>query len=145
MAAGLALACSQGGGQGAAAARAAIAAANAEFMAAVARGDSGAVARLYAPGAQVMPPNGELAQGPEAIGALVQRLLDAGVKEAALESAEVEVRGDLAFETGRYTLRGEGGADIDNGKYVVIWKQEGADWRLYRDIWNSSRPAIPAG
>nr|HET6901451.1 hypothetical protein [Ktedonobacteraceae bacterium] len=23
------------------------------------------------------------------------------------------------------------------GKYVVVWKQEGGDWRLDVDIWNS--------
>jgi ketosteroid isomerase-like protein len=141
--AGLVLSCSQGGGQGTEAARAAITAANAEFVASAARGDSTAMGRLYSADAQALPPNGEPVQGPDAIGALWQRVIDSGVKEAALETAEVEVRGDLAFETGRYTLKAADGTDIDNGKYVVIWKREGTDWRLFRDIWNSSRPIGP--
>jgi uncharacterized protein (TIGR02246 family) len=143
LAATLATGCSQDPSAGAEAARAAIAAANVEFMAAVERGDGAAVARLYAPGAQALPPNGDPAQGTEAITALWQRVIDAGVKEAALETSEVEVRGDLAFETGRYTLKAADGVGIDDGKYVVIWKREGADWRLFRDIWNSSRPIGP--
>jgi hypothetical protein len=27
---------------------------------------------------------------------------------------------------------------IDSGKYVVVWKQERCQWKLYRDIWNSN-------
>jgi hypothetical protein len=30
---------------------------------------------------------------------------------------------------------------LDNGKYVVIWKQKGDRWKLHPDIWNSSLPA----
>ena len=32
---------------------------------------------------------------------------------------------------------------MDSGKFIVIWKQEGGQWKLHRDIWNSSMP--PAG
>jgi hypothetical protein len=33
------------------------------------------------------------------------------------------------------------GKVLDRGKYVVIWKRDGAAWRIHRDIWNSSMPA----
>jgi hypothetical protein len=41
---------------------------------------------------------------------------------------------------GQYTLRGAGGAGdlIDRGKYIVIWKLIQGEWKLHRDIWNSS-------
>jgi ketosteroid isomerase-like protein len=29
---------------------------------------------------------------------------------------------------------------LDYGKYVVIWKQDKREWKLHRDIFNSSRP-----
>jgi ketosteroid isomerase-like protein len=30
---------------------------------------------------------------------------------------------------------------LDEGKYIVIWKHEDGQWKLHRDILNSSRPA----
>jgi hypothetical protein len=30
---------------------------------------------------------------------------------------------------------------LDEGKYIVIWKQVEGQWKLHRDILNSSRPA----
>jgi ketosteroid isomerase-like protein len=30
---------------------------------------------------------------------------------------------------------------VDQGKYIVIWKQDGGQWKLHRDIFNSSLPA----
>jgi ketosteroid isomerase-like protein len=41
---------------------------------------------------------------------------------------------------GRYTLYA-GDNDVDKGKYVLIWKREAGQWRIHRDIVNSSRPA----
>ena len=46
-----------------------------------------------------------------------------------------------AIEVGTYVLKGEGGAVADEGKYIVVWKKDGKAWKLYRDIFNSSRAA----
>ena len=35
----------------------------------------------------------------------------------------------------------KGGAVLDSGKYVAIWKNEGGQWRLHRHIWNSNTPS----
>jgi ketosteroid isomerase-like protein len=64
-----------------------------------------------------------------------------GIKAVMLETVEVEDYGHTAHEVGKYTIQGEGGQVTDTGKYVVIWKQEAGQWKLHRDIWNSSRPA----
>jgi len=141
----LAAACAGGGAGDAEAARRAIAAVNTEFVGAVALGDGAAIGRLYAPDGQALPPGMDPVQGQVEIGTFWQRVLDSGVKTGALETGDVEVRGDLAFETGRYSLNGADGGLIDNGKYVVVWRRTGSTWRLYRDIWNSSRPPTPAG
>ena len=58
-----------------------------------------------------------------------------------LEAVETEGYGDTASEVGKYTLEGEGGQVLDRGKYIVIWKQEEGQWKLHRDIFNSSQPA----
>jgi len=33
-----------------------------------------------------------------------------------------------------------GAMGVTNGKYVVIWKRDGGQWRIHRDIWNTSMP-----
>ena len=86
-------------------------------------------------------PNAGFMKGKEAIQAFWQGAMDMGIKSAQMEIDEVEAHGDTAIEVSRYTLRGEGGQALDQGKYIVIWKREAGTWKLHRDIFNSSLPA----
>ena len=121
--------------------RDAIAAANENFMAAFKRGDAAGMAALYTENGQVMPPNGDFVTGRQAVQMFWQALMDMGIKEAKMEIIEVEGHGDTAIEVSTFTLQGEGGHVLDKGKYIVIWKQEEGQWKLHRDIFNSSLPA----
>jgi uncharacterized protein (TIGR02246 family) len=121
--------------------RDAIAAADAKFEAAFKRGDAAGVAAFYTEGAQLLPPNVDFMIGRQAIQAYWQGAIDAGIKEARIEIVEVEAHGDTAIEVSKYTLHGEGGVELDAGKFIVIWKREGGQWKLHRDIFNSSKPA----
>jgi hypothetical protein len=47
----------------------------------------------------------------------------------------------MAHEVGKYTLMGDGDKVLDAGKYIVIWQRQDGQWKLHRDIWNSSQPA----
>ena len=121
--------------------RTAIAAANESFMAAVKRGDAAGLAALYTEDGQVLPPNGDFVTGKGAIQTFWQAVMDMGIKEAKLEIVEVEGHGDTATEVSTFTLRGEGAQVLDKGKYMIIWKREGGQWKLHRDVFNSSMPA----
>jgi ketosteroid isomerase-like protein len=68
-------------------------------------------------------------------------MLGMGIKRCSFETFEIEEHGDIAFETGRVTLYAEGDVEVDNPKYLVIWKRDGGTWCLYRDIFNSDKPA----
>jgi len=57
-----------------------------------------------------------------------------------LEITEVEAQGNLAFEVGEAPVFGPEGQQLDNSKYIVIWKKNGDDWKMHRDIYNSSNP-----
>lgn len=120
--------------------RDAIAAANANFVAAFNKGDAAGVAALYTENGQLLPPNSDFVIGKAAIQAFWQAVMDMGIKSAQLESVEVEGHGDTAIDVGKFTLRGEGGQVLDQGKYIVIWKQEDRAWKLHHDIFNSSMP-----
>jgi ketosteroid isomerase-like protein len=53
----------------------------------------------------------------------------------------VEAGADTAIELGKYTLVLKDRRVADAGKYLVVWKQQGGAWKLYRDVWNTSQPA----
>ena len=115
-----------------------------QFSAAAAKGDAGALAGMYADDAQMFPPNAEMVTGRENIRAAWQSFVEQGMKGLQFEIVGVERHGDVIVETGKYVLTGEGGKQLDRGKYLVVWKRSGKSWQLYRDIWNSSVPAPAA-
>ncbi len=39
---------------------------------------------------------------------------------------------------------GDGSKNVDKGKYIVVWKKENGDWKVWRDIWNSDNPPPPS-
>ena len=119
----------------------AIVAANKVFMATFGKGDAAGLAALYTEQGQLLPPNADFMTGREAIQAFWQGAMDMGLTEARIETLEVEAHGDTAIEVSKYTLHVQGGQQADAGKFIVIWKREGGQWRLHRDIFNSSLPA----
>lgn len=118
-------------------AKEAVAEANKEFMSAFERGDARGVADLYTAGGQVLPPGASIITGKEGVEAFWRGAMEAGIKRAELNTLELDPQTDTAIEVGRARLYGEGGKVIDEPKYLVVWKQEGEQWRIHRDIWNS--------
>jgi uncharacterized protein (TIGR02246 family) len=118
-----------------------IEAANEKFMAAFKRGDAAGLAALYTEDGQVLPPNGDFVSGQQAVAGFWQVIFDMGIKEAKMDIVEVEKQGDIVFEVSKFKLLGEDGQVLDKGKYIVIWKKDHGQWKLHRDIFNSSLPA----
>ena len=106
----------------------------------LAAGNAAGIAKMYAKGAKLMPPNAAILKG-RGIAAFWQDALEMGIKGVKLKSQEVEVMGGTAIEVGTYVLSGADGDAVDEGKYMVVWKKDGKAWKLYRDIFNTSRPA----
>jgi uncharacterized protein (TIGR02246 family) len=122
-------------------ARSQIEAANKDWMTAFKRADAAGLASLYTSQGQLLPANSDFVKGTAAIRAFWQGAFDMGLKDAVLETLEVEPHGDAAVEMGRYKLLLEGGSVADAGKYIVVWKNNGGAWKLHRDIWTTSQPA----
>jgi uncharacterized protein (TIGR02246 family) len=120
--------------------RAAIETVNRQLIDAFRRRDAAGCASLYTAHGAMLPPNADIAWGRQAIQAVWQGIFDAGLTDFRDETLEVESAGDLAYGMGRYTLYAGENA-VDTGKYVLIWKREAGQWRIHRDIVNSSRPA----
>ena len=120
--------------------RAVIEAANDVFMATFNRGDAAGLAALYTEDGQLMPPNAGFMTGREAVQGFWQAVMDMGVEKAAIITGEVEGFGDTAIEVSRFRLFGGGEQELEQGKFIVIWKKVDGQWRLHRDIFNSSNP-----
>ena len=124
--------------------RTAIEANTKQFIEAFNKGDATAVANMYAMNARLLPPNSEMIEGRANIQKFWQGASTAGMKLTALEIVDLDVQGNTAIEVGRYTstMPGAGGTvTTDNGKYVVVWKREGRNWKLAVDVFNTNLPA----
>jgi len=125
-----------------AAAKDSIAASNTAFAKALANKDSAGVAALYTSDAVLMPANMPVFTGTAAITSFMGEGIRGGMNSINLQTTEVFGTGDIVTEVGTYTL--SFGPDQDKGKYIVIWKNEGGKWKMFRDIFNSDNPPPPA-
>jgi len=112
--------------------------ANQNFEKTFARGDAQGIASLYTSDGVLLPPGTGIQEGANAIQNFWQMALDMGIKSAHLKTVEVEQEGETAIEMGKYELSGADGARMDQGKYIVVWKRQEGNWKLHKDIWNTS-------
>ena len=125
--------------------RAAIDEGDAKFEEAVQNQDAAALAALYTADAVLLPPGGEIVRGrtgaEELWGAVMSGM---GLKAVDLQTVELDVSGDTAFQVGEaiLTLEPEGGEPATQViKYLIVWKKEDGTWKLHWDIWND-KPAL---
>jgi len=118
--------------------------ANQKFIDASLRRDSAAAAALCTDDTFLLPPNSKMIQGKQATEEY-WRATWALLKITDFKMAIVDLygNGNLVYEVGNYIIKFqiEGKEGVEEGKYVVIWKQT-ADkmWKKHIDIWNSSMP-----
>jgi ketosteroid isomerase-like protein len=120
-----------------------------DFAAAFNAKDSAKVASFYMDDATLMPPNEAAVKGRQSIEAWFKGGIDAGLTNFQLTPTDSAVAGQQAFEAGTYSLvvkpaAGGGPAVTDKGKYVVVYKRVGGEWKLAYDIFNSDLPPAPA-
>ena len=106
------------------------------------KGDPTALAAHYESDAIVMAPNGPAWKGRSGIEESAKGMFgQAAIKDMKLETDDLVVSGDLAVETGRYSMTVEpkgGKAAPDKGKYLVVWRRQAdGSWKIHRDIWNT--------
>ncbi len=107
-------------------------------------GDIEAVAALYTEDARMLPPNGPMGTGRQAVRTDLQGLLDAGLS-GTLDTLETMVAGDLGYRLGTYVLNTSEGSVADKGKFIEVWRLVDGEWKISRDIYNSDLPPGPTG
>ena len=102
------------------------------------QGDAARVAEFYSDNGMLLPAGVDFVQGKSAIKTYWQQAMDMGIKNVKLDLIELEQHGNTAIEMSKYTLTDESDQIVDRGKGMVIWKNEAGQWKMHRDIWNSS-------
>lgn len=113
---------------------------NRRFVEAWNSGDVAGAMTVYTDDATILPPGSPRVSGRGPIQQFWQGVKDSGVRAVTLHTDDLEVSGDLAREIGTATLtiRAEDGAEQTvTAKFVVVWKQQGGEWRWHTDIWNT--------
>ena len=110
------------------------------WTAAFNKGDAAAVATLYTEDAYVLPPGSAMVKGRAAIEAFWRQAAQQ-MSDAKLTTVDVLPLGrSAAREIGTVTLKTKSQPPQEVvGKYVVVWRKIGRDWKLATDIWNTDK------
>jgi len=110
------------------------------WTAAFNKGDTAAVAALYTEDAYVLPPGSAMLKGRAAIEACWRQAAQQ-MSDAKLTTIDVLPLGrSAAREIGTVTLKTKSQPPQEVvGKYVVVWRKIGRDWKLATDIWNTDK------
>jgi len=107
--------------------------------------DAAGIAALYAEDGAVMPPNAPVGKGRTAIQQTWASMMQTPGFDLTFvpEQIIVSSSGDMALDRGTYKLgfAAGGTAKTDTGKYVVVWRKIGSEWKAAADIFNSDLPA----
>ena len=107
--------------------------------------DAAGIAALYAEDGAVMPPNAPIGKGRAAIQQTWASMMRTPGFDLTFvpEQILVSSSGDMALDRGTYrlTIAPDGTTQTDTGKYVVVWRKIGREWKAAADIFNSDLPA----
>jgi uncharacterized protein (TIGR02246 family) len=115
------------------------------YVKATLAGDAKAVAALYADDAIEMPPNMPPIKSRAAIEGFYTKILS-GTKMGSFTLTHIESRasGDTGYDVGTYqqsmTPSGATAPMKETGKYVVVLKRSGKEWKVAYAIYNSDQP-----
>ena len=113
------------------------------FETAFNEGDAATIAGMYTEDAVLMPPGTPAVVGRDAI----QKEFTEGFENKLVLKAdynETGSAGDLGYKSGTYTMNDVNGLQIDQGKFLEVWKREQDGWKMYRDAYNSDSPPPPS-
>jgi ketosteroid isomerase-like protein len=100
-----------------------------------------AIINLYTSDACLLLPNAPQICGSAALSKDFKDTFIAG-KVKGVKFVTLNVYGDgLSYvtEEGTWQVFGPGGKEIDNGKYLKLWRKTNNGWKIFRDCFNSSR------
>jgi ketosteroid isomerase-like protein len=127
--------------------RRAIDSANGRMAAAMIKGDTAAMASIFAADVIMLPANEKIEHGRSEVLKNIAAMVKPGsVTSAKFASEDVIISGDYAIETGASEFMfqpAKGAKPVRSaGKYLTVWKkQPDGSYQVVRDIYNTDAPA----
>lgn len=100
-------------------------------------GDTSAIIKYFTKDAKLLPTGRNAVEGRDSIAKFFSFLHQGEVHNIDIKTANVWGDSTLLAEEGRYIFTGSGDTALDKGKYIVLWKRESGNWKMYRDMWTS--------
>ncbi len=98
------------------------------------------LANSYSIDGKILPPGADIIAGREAI--KKRWIQPEGVKILLhkVTPTEIKINGKYAYDIGYYegkTKRKDGTEVYWKGKYLIVWRKDGKQWKIYADAWNN--------
>lgn len=110
------------------------------FSAAYMKGDYQTMANIYTVDAVLMPPGQDMIYGKDAIYKFWSRDTLYHQVFHKSKSDRLEVKENIAFDNGFWyseSIYNGRSRPLASGKYLIIWRKEKGEWKMYHDIWNN--------
>lgn len=114
--------------------------ANLEFVDLFNKSDSIGLANMFTSDGKSMEPNEPAFTGRKAIQTHYSIVMNAGANKLGLVTTGLWGDSKMLSEEGEFTFIDKNGKQLDKGKYIVLWKMEDGEWKLFRDCYNSDLP-----
>lgn len=121
-------------------AEASIAQSNQLFMKSFKTQDSAGVANCFTTDAKTMASHFPAQRGRDNIMHFISVGMKKGFRGFNLATTKVWGDSSIVAEEGTYNISDTAGKQVDKGKYIVLWKQESGNWKMFRDIWTTDLP-----
>jgi ketosteroid isomerase-like protein len=119
--------------------RSTVEAGNTAFNQAFNKGDAAAVTKLYTSDAKLLPPADKIVSGDKEIQAFWKSLIDAGITDHKIETAQIEEAGNTAIMAGKWQATGkdsQGKPTTFKGSVMKVLERQGDTWKTSLHTWN---------
>ena len=102
-------------------------------------GDTEKLIGCYTSDGKIFPANRAIMEGRPELFSYWTTPEDIQILKHKITPSEIRVVKKYAYDYGYYegeTLLANGNKSSWKGKYVIVWKKVGKEWKIYLDIWN---------
>ncbi len=101
--------------------------------------DSIKAVSCYAQDAKLMLAGEPSIEGTPNIITYISSLMNKGIDKLDLKTEKIWGDSSILAEVGTYKMNKDDSL-VDKGKYIVLWKPEAGNWKIFRDMRNSDLP-----
>lgn len=110
-----------------------------EFSKAYVNADYDKLSKYYSVDGKIFPAGADIIVGHEAIKKRWTLPKGVTIQSHKVSPKEIKIIDNYAYDYGYYkgaSISKKGETNSFKGKYVIVWRKDGSEWKIYLDIWN---------